>query len=245
VRSRLSQYRGFWARAASLLTVCLVVSGVLAGCRVQAESTSLQAATVDVAVVPISKTVPVKDTFVWEIYVHPNGQPVDTVDADMTFDPTYLEVQSITGDSSSLDTELYSDFGNSDGTLTHGRGASFTQTPPTSTFRLCSIEFRAKAATDGTTLAFTSATDAYFEGLSVFRNTTNGTVIINYDLDSDGDVDVDDIMLVASRWRTSCDDPDPDDDPNTPNYDSRYDLTEDCVINIVDIMLVVAHWRVP
>jgi len=62
------------------------------------------------------------------------------------------------------------------------------------------------------------------------------------DLDGDGDVDVDDIMQVASRWRTSCDSPDPDNNPNTPNYESRYDLDHDCDIDIVDIMLVAAHW---
>jgi len=62
------------------------------------------------------------------------------------------------------------------------------------------------------------------------------------DLDNDADVDVDDIMLVASRWRTSCDNPDPDNNPDTPNYESHYDLDGDCDIDIVDIMLVVTHW---
>ena len=62
------------------------------------------------------------------------------------------------------------------------------------------------------------------------------------DLDGDGDVDVDDIMQVAGRWRTSCDNPDPDNNPDTPNYEARYDLDDDCDIDIVDIMLVVAHW---
>ena len=70
--------------------------------------------------------------------------------------PTYLEVLSITGDSSGLNIELYSAFDNLAGTLTHSR---VTFGPfPDSTFRLCSIEFRAKAATAGTTLAFTDVT---------------------------------------------------------------------------------------
>ncbi len=62
------------------------------------------------------------------------------------------------------------------------------------------------------------------------------------DLDDDSDVDIADIMLVASRWRTSCDDPDPDGDPDTPNYGAQYDLDGDCDIDIVDIMLVAARW---
>jgi len=66
--------------------------------------------------------------------------------------------------------------------------------------------------------------------------------IVPGDLDGDGDVDVEDIMLVASRWRTSCDIPDPDYDPDTGNYHARYDFDDDCDIDIVDIMLVVVNW---
>ena len=63
-----------------------------------------------------------------------------------------------------------------------------------------------------------------------------------YDFDNSGQVDVADVMRVASRWRTSCEIPDPDNNPKTPNYDSLYDIDDNCIINIVDIMLVVAHW---
>jgi hypothetical protein len=118
----------------------------------QAELLSLQTASVDIAVVPSSRTVQVNETFTLDIYVYPNGQQVDAVDADLTFDPTYLEVLSVTGDSSGLDIELYNAFNNSAGTLTHSRG-KLTGTPPSSTFRLCSISLKAKAATGGTTLA--------------------------------------------------------------------------------------------
>jgi hypothetical protein len=62
------------------------------------------------------------------------------------------------------------------------------------------------------------------------------------DLDGNCVVNVADIMLVASRWRTSCDNPDPDNNLDTPNYGCRYDLDYDCDIDIVDIMLVVKHW---
>jgi len=63
-----------------------------------------------------------------------------------------------------------------------------------------------------------------------------------YDFDNSGQVDVADIMRVASRWRTSCENPDPDNNPATPNYDPLYDIDHDCDIDIVDIMLVVKHW---
>jgi N-acetylneuraminic acid mutarotase len=65
---------------------------------------------------------------------------------------------------------------------------------------------------------------------------------LSEDFNDDAVVDVADIMLVAARWRASCDSPDPDGDPGTPNYDNRYDVDNDCDIDIVDIMKVVAHW---
>jgi hypothetical protein len=62
------------------------------------------------------------------------------------------------------------------------------------------------------------------------------------DLDSSRTVNIADVMLVASRWRTSCYNLDPDNNLDTPNYEGRYDLDHDCDIDIVDIMLVVVHW---
>ncbi len=249
VRLRLLQRRSSQAVAFCFLALCLVGSSVLAGSPVQAEPVSLKAAVVDIVVdivvVPSSKTVEVNDTFTLDIYVYPNGQPVDAVDAALTFDPTYLEVLSVTGSSSGLNNEMYSKFDNTKGTLTHSR---YTFGPfPDSTFRLCSISLKARAATAGTILAFTGATDATFTGLSVLHSTIGGTVIITSpyppgDLNQDCAVDIDDIMLVASRWRTYCDNIDPDNDPDTPNYDPLYDRDGDCDIDIVDIMLVVIHW---
>jgi streptogramin lyase len=71
---------------------------------------------------------------------------------------------------------------------------------------------------------------------------TSTPCILFGDLDGDEDVDIDDVMLVASRWRTSCAKPDPDNNPDTPNYEAWYDIDGDCDIDIVDIMLVVKHW---
>ena len=71
---------------------------------------------------------------------------------------------------------------------------------------------------------------------------TSTPCVLFGDLDGDEDVDIDDVMLVASRWRTSCTKPDPDNNPDTPNYEAGYDIDGDCDIDIVDIMLVVKHW---
>ena len=54
-----------------------------------------------------------------------------------------------------------------------------------------------------------------------------------HDLNNDGLVDVADIMLVASHWRMTNEDPD---------WDARYDLDGDGIITVVDIMKVAARW---
>lgn len=73
--------------------------------------------------------------------------------------------------------------------------------------------------------------DSYFIG---------GTIC--YDFRPPAGVGVEDIMEVASRWRTSCENPNPDQNDDTPNYDPLYDVDDDCDIDVVDIMKVVVHW---
>jgi hypothetical protein len=174
---RLWQHRGFWAVVSCLLALGFAVSGALRASPVQAEPTSLRAATVDIAVVPSSVSVYVGLVFTLEIWVYPHGEQVDAVDADMTFDPAYLEVLSITGDPSALPDELFNAFDNGAGTLTHSRGI-LVGTPPSTDFRLCSIRLRAKATTEGTMLAFTDLAGAYFEGDPVLDDTIDGTVAL-------------------------------------------------------------------
>ena len=62
------------------------------------------------------------------------------------------------------------------------------------------------------------------------------------DVTADGQVNVNDLVAVAVRWTLTAANPDPDNDPLTPNYELLYDLNEDGVIDIVDIMLVTSRW---
>ena len=66
--------------------------------------------------------------------------------------------------------------------------------------------------------------------------------LLEGDLDCSCVVNIADVMAVASRWRTSCDNPDPDNNSDAPNYDPYYDLDGNRDMDIVDIMLVVVHW---
>jgi hypothetical protein len=73
----------------------------------------------------------------------------------------------------------------------------------------------------------------------------NGHFTVNCifgDVNCNCEVKVDDIAEVASRWRTYCHNPDPDNNPATLNYDPLYDIDKDGDIDVVDIMLVVKHW---
>jgi hypothetical protein len=176
-RFRRLQRRGFWAIASCLLTMGLVVSGALRASPIQAGPVSLLATKVDIAVVPSPVTVVAGDIFTLEVWVYPHGQQVDVVDADMTFDPDKLEVLSITGDPSALTEELYSAFDNGAGTLTHSRGI-LVGTPPSTDFRLCAIEFSAKAATEQTPLTFTGLTNVFYGGNPVETAATDPTVVI-------------------------------------------------------------------
>jgi len=87
---------------------------------------------------------------------------------------------------------------------------------------------------------------AWAEEVSAFNwdifYSTRPACVLSADVDGDGDVDIVDVMLEASRWNTSCENPDPDNNPDTPNYEAHYDLNDDCKIDIVDIMLVATHW---
>lgn len=74
---------------------------------------------------------------------------------------------------------------------------------------------------------------------------TLGNVPPCFDFDGDSQVTVRDISRPAARWNTTMNDPDPDGDPSTPNYDPRYDANRDGVIDVFDIGLVAGHWLQP
>jgi hypothetical protein len=63
-----------------------------------------------------------------------------------------------------------------------------------------------------------------------------------YDVTFDGQVNVDDLLAEALRWTLTAANPDPDNDPSTPNYEPLYDLDQDGDVDVVDIMLASSHW---
>ncbi len=55
-------------------------------------------------------------------------------------------------------------------------------------------------------------------------------------------VDTLDIQAIAIRWPLTRTNPDPDGNPDTPNYEPRYDIDQDGDIDMIDIMQTSAQW---
>ncbi len=183
------------------------------------------------------------------------------VDVRLSFDPTLLEgqdadgtpangVQFQAGSFPAPNFVVKNEADNSAGTIWYAVTQMNPTEPVSGSGVAASITFKGLA--EGTSsVAFTYQKLVNRNGEQILAIAEDGLITVTSgrwpsglfgDFDADCDVDIVDIMLVACRWQTSCDNLDPDNDPDTPNYDAFYDVVEDCVIDISDIMLVAAHW---
>ncbi len=85
--------------------------------------------------------------------------------------------------------------------------------------------------------------------LTIVRPTTTPTPESHpatcYDFLPPEGVGIEDIRAVAVRWRLTAANPDPDQNPNTPNYEIQYDVapdTPDGIINVLDVITVQSHY---
>ena len=138
-----------------------------------------------ISVVPSSSTVRLGDIFTVTIQVEAGAQQVDTVDANMTFPAGALVVVDAQGEPTNrvipgptLGIELYNRVDNAAGILTYSAGVGFGSTPPSGTFTLATIRFRAQGVLINGPLHFTEVTDAYFEGRSVLDIRSDGVVTV-------------------------------------------------------------------
>ncbi|MDX9864500.1 MAG: LysM peptidoglycan-binding domain-containing protein [Anaerolineaceae bacterium] len=128
---------------------------------------------------PANQTVNVGQTFNMTVQVGAGAQQVNTVQVSLKFDPTYLEVVSLT-QVGGLDGVIQNTFDNAAGTVSYAAaklGASVT-----GNFNVVQIAFKARASIASTTVAFQSAqplpSDVLMDGSSVMASTTNGNVVI-------------------------------------------------------------------
>lgn len=63
------------------------------------------------------------------------------------------------------------------------------------------------------------------------------------DLDCSGKVDRGDLEVAAASWSTSCDNPNPDSDPDTADYDPFYDLTGGCRVGVGDLTYIASMFE--
>jgi hypothetical protein len=144
---------------------------------------------VSIGLVPTSTVVAAGHIFTLPIQIMAGAQPVDGAEAHLDFDPEYLrvvdsdgtEAGTITPVTTRFDTVLQNQVNNAAGSIDYAAGV-LTGDPPTGTFTLGSIRFRAITETEATALTFafanTRRTEVAFEGASVLGDHFDGQVTI-------------------------------------------------------------------
>jgi len=140
---------------------------------------------VSISIKPVAKTVSVGQIFTLAIEIEAGSQSVDGAEAHLDFDREYLRVVDSEGKETdtiigweALPTELQNQADNSVGQIDYSAGTFGT--PPSGTFTLAMIRFKAISETANTVLVFTFTsprkTDVVFEGQSVLGSHTDGSV---------------------------------------------------------------------
>ena len=143
---------------------------------------------VSISIDPLSTTTWVNSIFTVDIVIEAGDQPVDGAEAHIDFNPDYLTVVDADGNptnsiigGSALPTELQNSVDNSQGTIDYAAGM-LVGTPPTGTFTLATIRFKAVAEISETPIVFSFTsprkTDVVFEGQSILGEHTDGSVRI-------------------------------------------------------------------
>lgn len=133
--------------------------------------------TANLLIWPTSKTVALGEVFSVDVQVQSGTQPVDGVDAYLTFNRSHLAVHHIVA-GTALPTILANTYNNSAGTITFSAGKALGGTSPNGTFRLCTIYFTALSLATNSPVNFVGPTDAAFAGASILGTLTNGRITI-------------------------------------------------------------------
>jgi hypothetical protein len=140
---------------------------------------------------PSSPSVATNDVFAVNVEVVAGSQPVDGAEIHVDFNPVYLQVVDAGGNpvteiepGTALDVALLNNVNNAQGQIDYAAG-KLTGTPPSGTFVLATIRFKALAGTGGgsTPLTFVSRggspTNVTYAGDSVLTGVENGGVVIS------------------------------------------------------------------
>ena len=177
---RLVRQRALTAVAALLLILTLVLvapysAGAILGAPAEASMDGVQG----LALSPTSWTAYVMDHLTLDIMLN-CGANADGAGTIVTFDPAYLQVISIAGDTSDLPNILLNTYDNGTGTIRYEAGALLTchqtGTCPSGIVRLATITFRAIAESVGTTSVGISG-QVTWSGAYTFDGTGTGCAI--------------------------------------------------------------------
>jgi uncharacterized repeat protein (TIGR01451 family) len=134
-----------------------------------------------IAIEPAMSKVMVGYTFTITIQLSTGNQLIDGAQASINFDPSVLQVISITGNPSMLPLELMNDYDNVTGTLDYAAGT--LSNFPSGTFSLAEIVFEAVVETSETFMTFNyiapRQTDVTYGGGSVLTDDVEGAVSIS------------------------------------------------------------------
>ncbi|MBC7224349.1 MAG: hypothetical protein H5T59_08785 [Anaerolineae bacterium] len=142
---------------------------------------------VDLGIWPPVYIAEVGEVFALLVQAYAGEQPVDGVSLYLDFDPALLQVVDAAGNPVDqieaqplLPNVLYNQADNALGQIEFHAGRELGGTPPTGTFPVALIRFKALAPTGGTPVAFSQTlprqTDVAFEGYSVLGNLYDGQV---------------------------------------------------------------------
>ncbi len=134
---------------------------------------------VDLAVSPPFYVTATGMDFTLDVMALAGPQPVDVVDAALTFAPAHLQVTNITP-GTALGQIVAMDYDNAAGTVRCAAQRRPADPPPTGSFTVCRLHLRAGAPTPSTVLAFdVGASHVTYAGVELLRNTIHGTVRID------------------------------------------------------------------
>jgi hypothetical protein len=142
----------------------------------QSRQTSSKAAgNATMALSPVSQSIDQGDNFTVQIQENSNTDPVNAVQANLSFDPAKLEALSIDTTGSAFEIEAENVIGA--GTIEIARG---TTIPKTGTQLVAAINFRSKLSPGATTVSFAAGTVLVrsTDNTDILGNTTNGVYTI-------------------------------------------------------------------
>jgi parallel beta-helix repeat protein len=147
---------------------------------------------VSIALEPPAKTAHVGERFELTIAIHSGGQPVDGAEAHLNFDPTVLQVVDLAR-GTALPQVMQDAYDNHAGTIDYSAGL-LAGTPPSGSFTLATVTFRALAETEGTVIPFITTaprkTDVAYQGRSVLDAQRSARIVVEAGASLGGTVDL-------------------------------------------------------